>query len=168
MAPPKLHPALLGGLFAGVLSALPFVNLANCCCLWMIAGGVLAAYIMQLNHPSPITVGDGAAVGFLAGIFGAIVMLVVDIPIRAFVLPLLPEMGTWRTRRSEMPPEVREALRNVGPQVIALAGGVIFIAIELIFSTLGGLFGALVFRKASPPSEPAPAPAQTQDQDQHR
>lgn len=160
MGPPKLQPALLGGLFAGVLSALPFVNLANCCCLWMIAGGVVAAYVMQLNHPWPITVGQGAAVGFLAGIVGAIVTFALDIPIRAFILPLLPEMGVWRGgRRGDVPPEVREALRTVGPQAIAVVSGVIFVGIELIFSTLGGLFGALVFSKPTPPAEPPSSPS---------
>jgi hypothetical protein len=159
MAPPKLQPALLGGLLAGVLSALPFVNMANCCCLWMVAGGVMAAYLMQLNHPLPISVGNGAAVGFLAGLFGTLITLVLDVPMRAFVLPLLPQMSTWRTaRRSDLPPEVRDALRQIGPQIIAVLGGVIFFAIELIFSTLGGLFGALIFRKPAPPAGPPPAP----------
>jgi len=158
MAPPKLQPALLGGLFAGVLSSLPFVNMANCCCLWLIAGGVVAAYVMQANHPLPITLGHGAAVGFLAGIFGVIIALLVDIPIRAFILPLLPEIGAWRSsRRSDLPPEVRDAMRHLGPQLMAIIGGAIFLVIALIFSTIGGLFGALVFRKAAPPSEPPPS-----------
>jgi hypothetical protein len=48
-AAPKLQPALFGGLFIGVLSALPIINIANCCCLWVIGGGVLATYLMQLS-----------------------------------------------------------------------------------------------------------------------
>ena len=40
----RLQPAFWGGLFIGVLSALPFVSVGNCCCcLWVVAGGVLAA-----------------------------------------------------------------------------------------------------------------------------
>ena len=39
-AAPKLQPALYGGLFIGVLSALPLINIGNCCCLWVIGGGV--------------------------------------------------------------------------------------------------------------------------------
>ena len=35
-----LQPALYGGLFIGVLSALPVVNIGNCCCLWFAGGGV--------------------------------------------------------------------------------------------------------------------------------
>ena len=68
MGPAKLQPALLGGIVMGVLSVLPFVNLVNaCCCGWVLFGGALAAYLMQQNHPAPITAGDGAIVGLLAG-----------------------------------------------------------------------------------------------------
>ncbi len=46
LAAPCYTPALLGGLFIGMLSALPIVSVGNCCCcLWMIGGGVLAAYL---------------------------------------------------------------------------------------------------------------------------
>ena len=62
-APPRLQPAFCGGLFIGVLSALPIINIGNCCCLWVLGGGVLAAYLMQQNHPYPITAADGALVG---------------------------------------------------------------------------------------------------------
>ena len=36
---------------------------------------------MQQNHPEPITPGDGALVGLLAGVIGAVVWLVLSIPI---------------------------------------------------------------------------------------
>jgi hypothetical protein len=162
MAPPKLQPALLGGLFAGVLSALPFVNMANCCCLWVIAGGVMAAYIMQQNHPLPVTLGNGASVGLLAGIFGAIITFAAATLIRQLFGPMLPGFvaapGTFRTRR-DMPPEVRDVMRSIGPHALAILSGILFVVIELVFSTLGGLFGALAFRKAGAPAEPPPPPS---------
>ena len=46
------QPALLGGLFIGVLSILPYVQI--CCCLWVIVGGVLVAYLQQQEKPEPI------------------------------------------------------------------------------------------------------------------
>ena len=73
MPPAKLQPALLGGVTIGVLSALPVINLANCCCAWILFGGALSAYLMQQNHPEPIQVGDGAIAGLLAGVMGAFV-----------------------------------------------------------------------------------------------
>ena len=42
-----IQPALLGGVAMGVLSALPVINIANCCCAWILFGGGLAAYLMQ-------------------------------------------------------------------------------------------------------------------------
>ena len=66
MAAPKLVPALLGGLFIGVLSSLPLVSAVNtCCCLWVVTGGMLAAWLMQQNTVRPITIGEGALVGLL-------------------------------------------------------------------------------------------------------
>ena len=158
MAAPKLQPGLLGGLFIGILSALPFVNIANCCCLWVITGGMLAAYVMQQNHAEPITVGDGALVGLLAGFVGAITHLLVSLPLQAYLGPI---MSGWsdnmmRGRRSDMPPELRRLMNEMGPQTIVLIGGVIFGGIALVFATLGGMLGAVFFRKAPPPAPQAP------------
>ena len=33
-----IQPVLLGGLFLGVLSALPIISAGNCCCLWTLGG----------------------------------------------------------------------------------------------------------------------------------
>ena len=56
----KLQPAILGGVLIGVLSALPIVSAGNlCCCLWVVLGGVVAAYLLQQNQSTPLNVGDG-------------------------------------------------------------------------------------------------------------
>ena len=56
----------------GVLSALPIVAGGNvCCCMWIISGGFLAAYLDSQNTSRSLTVGRGALVGFLAGVAGA-------------------------------------------------------------------------------------------------
>ena len=52
----KHQPALLGGLFIGVLSVLPIVSAANCCCLWVIVGGVLVVYLQQQKKPTPVEI----------------------------------------------------------------------------------------------------------------
>ena len=55
----KLQPAILGGVLIGVLSALPIVSAGNlCCCLWVVLGGVVAAYLLQQNQSTPLNVGD--------------------------------------------------------------------------------------------------------------
>src|SRR5438132_13671198 len=86
--PSKKQPALIGGLVLGVLSALPLVSAGNlCCCLWLVLGGAVAAYVLQQNQSAPITPGDGAVVGLLAGVIGAFVYLIVSIPVAMLLAP---------------------------------------------------------------------------------
>jgi len=71
----KHTPALLGGLFIGVLSSLPVVG--ACCCLWAVCGGMLVAYLQQQNLPDPIETADAVLGGVLAGLVGAIIASIV-------------------------------------------------------------------------------------------
>lgn len=166
----KLQPAVLGGVFIGVLSALPFVSLGNCCCLWVIGGGVLAAWLLQQNQSLPIENGDAALVGLYAGLIGAVVALVVQIPLTLALGPMQEEMiRQWAQRSGEMPEELREVFDNLqtsgGLSAIGLLVGFVFmLVIGAIFSTLGGLLGALFFRRQSPPSvPPLPPPGEAWD-----
>jgi uncharacterized protein YqgC (DUF456 family) len=78
----KLKPAIIGGIVVGLLSAIPFVNFLNiCCCLWAIIGGVLATYMYIKASPTPVKAGDGAVLGLLAGVVGALIYIVIGIPL---------------------------------------------------------------------------------------
>src|SRR6186713_1079524 len=83
----RLQPALLGGAFIGVLSSFLFLN--ACCCLWMLVGGMVAAYLFQQNHPHPMTAADGALVGLMAGVIGGALAAVLVVPIFMAVGPAL-------------------------------------------------------------------------------
>ena len=153
------QPALIGGLVVGVLSALPMVSLGNCCCLWILGGGVVAAYVLQSNEPGPIAPADGALVGLLAGLTGAAIHFVLSIPIdlafgpweRAFVQRLVdmannPQMQDTLTRSLE---------QNAAGGFVFLLLRRFFVLLAMmvlcsVFSTLGGLLGALMFKKAQP------------------
>jgi hypothetical protein len=157
MKPPKLHAALLGGLFIGVVSALPIVSALNsCCCLWLVTGGLLAAYVMQQNHPAPIALGDGAAVGFLSGLAGMAVLVVVSQALSVFHVAGLEEglRGISAPSDTGMSPEVSEMLRRMDPRLLAIVGGAIFVFVGLAASTVGGTIGAVLFRRAAPAPPP--------------
>jgi hypothetical protein len=156
-SPPKLLPGLLGGLFIGVLSALPLVSLANCCCLWVITGGFLAAWVQQQNHDLPITVVDGAIVGLLAGFFGGIVHYLVALPLELFLGTLVSGMpDSFMRARQDMPPEVRRLMNELGPQGMLLVGSLFFGGISVVFGMIGGVLGAVMIKKPSPPPPPPP------------
>jgi hypothetical protein len=145
----------------GVLSALPIIAAGNiCCCLWVVSGGAIAAYLLQQNMATPITPGDGALVGLLAGLIGALVQTVLSIPIDLMVGPMQRELVTRiLDMAGTMPPEMRDMIERAGRRSQMLPFMIIgrFVAlffglcIGAIFSTLGGLIGAMIFKKQMPP-----------------
>ncbi|MBY0492852.1 MAG: hypothetical protein K2Y23_01435 [Cyanobacteria bacterium] len=151
MSPAKTQPALIGGVALGVLSALPVINLANCCCAWVLFGGALAAYLMQQNHPEPITILDGVIVGLFAGLIGAFVAAVISIPLTLAMGPLRGEMVRGVLNNPDLPPEMRRLFEQFGAGPVIGAGFFLFFFISIVvnsmFGALGGLFGALIFRK---------------------
>ena len=153
-----LQPVLFGGLFMGVLSALPIISIGNCCCLWVTGGGVVTAYLTQHGRPDPIQLGEGAVGGFLSGIVGAVVYAVLALPIQLVTAPLQRGlMDGMLASAADLPPEVREMLESLGSGsgVGAVVVGFVFmLALGMVFSTLGGLLGALIFR-STPPAAPA-------------
>jgi hypothetical protein len=148
------QPALIGGLVGGVLSALPLIAGGNlCCCLWIVSGGAVAAYVLQQNQSLPIAPGDGALVGLLAGVIGAFVYLVLSIPINLLMTPMERVLFERLTETmSNLPPEFREYARSsVSGSVRLVFGFVLMLVLGAIFSTIGGWLGALMFRKRVPP-----------------
>jgi hypothetical protein len=158
-----LQPALLGGLFIGVLSALPIVSLCNCCCLWVIGGGALAAYLDQQQDPNPTTPVRGARAGLMAGVVGAVVWLMVSTVVNVALSPLQDAMLETVARNArDMPPELRawfESMANAEPSGFASVFWFGFmLVIGSAFAALGGAIGASYFRKDIPPALGGPVP----------
>lgn len=151
------QPALLGGLFIGVLSSLPVVSL--CCCLWVIAGGVLTAYLQQQNRTEPLEAGEAALGGLLAGFIGALIAVGVTA-----IFALSGDMEAQLRSAIEgmqIPLDVRDRMDAFiqGPALILLIATV-SLPVYAVFGMLGALLGSAIFRKKTPPAGPvAPAPA---------
>jgi len=131
----KLKPALLGGLVVGLLSAIPFIN--YCCCIWSIGGGVLAAYLYIKDSPTQVTTGDGAMVGGLAGVVGAIIYLVIGLPIA--ILFGMAAMEEQLTRSGVQLP--------FSGVLLMIVSGIVAAIILAVLATLGGLIGVAIFEK---------------------
>ena len=146
-----LQPAFLGGLFIGVLSALPILNVANCCCLWIVTGGALAAYLLQQSESHPIGVSRAAGVGLLSGVIGAGVWLVISVALDVIMAPLQQRMVDMMVRNSaDLPPDVREVLdtlasRAGGPMRLAV-GFAFLLATGIVFATIGAVIASSVLR----------------------
>ncbi len=172
-APDKWKPVIIGGVVMGVLSALPIIGAINCaCCILVIGGGALASYLYQKDFPPGLpgpNMGDGALIGLLAGLIGAVVDSIVSIPITLLGIGAAQMASALDMLRSspDIPPEVIGLLESMvagGAIGIGLLIGLVFsLVIFAIFGTLGGILGVAIFQKGSsaPPSAPAAGPPQT-------
>ena len=153
----RTQPVLLGGLFIGVLSALPVINAGNCCCcLWIVAGGVLTVYLRQQNMPGQIDAAEGALLGLMAGLLGGVIAAVLSIPIQMLLGPFQQDLlNRVLAGNEDLPPEMRDVLQR------ATAGGairavtmIVNVVISTVFGLLGGLLGVAIFKRNAPPQPP--------------
>jgi hypothetical protein len=145
----RLQPALLGGLFIGVLSSLPIINIGNvCCCLWVISGGTLAAWLLQQNQAEPLTGADGVLIGLMAGIVGAFTGALLQIPVEIWFGPIQRE---WIQRllqgQAEVPPQVLEMLDRRMSAATIVADLISRLVAYVIFGMVGGVLGVAIFRR---------------------
>ena len=141
--------ALMGGAVAGVLSGIPFVNCL--CCLWIIGGAMLAAYLLAKDSPVVLTAGDGAIVGVFTGIVAVVVQAILSFLFRPANREFFRRMmERFAEYAEEMPPGFEDFLEGGSTQV-----SVPMFLIGLVFSTiifsalgaLGGIIGISLFGK---------------------
>ncbi len=148
--PSKTVPILAGGLFLGALSAIPPISFLNCaCCILVIGGGFLASYLYMKDYPSDqprVTYGDGALLGLLAGLFGAVVDTVISIPIELMFGGFGNQEALDRLRDTlDIPPQLVEFLETMmagglsamGIFFSLVFGGVIFSVFAMVGAVLG-------------------------------
>ena len=155
----KLKPALIGGVVLGLLSVIPLVNLVNiCCCLWALLGGLLASYLYIKNSPVPARAGDGAILGALAGLVGAVIVVIIGIPIsiiaggitRELLIRLIENLNPGQAEAIRTQMEAGSTIPG------AILNGIILAVLLVIFSTIGGLLGVPIFEKRKGPIPPPP------------
>lgn len=178
--PGKLKPALICGSALGFVSAIPYLGccLNLLCCSVAVGGGFLATFLyLRKAPPTPETpYGDGAVLGLIAGPVGAVVWLIVNIPLTLLStrlgLEMDPEMIEDWLERFNVPQEsidqIVQTMQNVSQDPANLLAQLIvpfFIVLVAftIFAIVGGLIGAAVFHKKSASTvsqfEPPPPPA---------
>ena len=157
----KVRPALIGGVLVGLLTIIPVVN--SCCCLFAILGGMLASYLYVKKSPVPVTPGEGAFVGVLTGGIGALIFLVLGIPITYVTNPMIREwaMGILENANSTQAEMFRRQMQAESDSIASIIiTSLIFAVLLFIFSVIGGLIGTALFekRKGNATTPPPPPP----------
>ena len=161
--PSKIQPALLGGLVLGLGSVIPGLSL--CCCGWGIVGGALAAYLLIKRSPVfPITKGDGAAAGALAGVAGSFINLVIGVPLSLLrwnnVISQVQQRADTASDAAS-----REAVNQIAsimqshPVLIALGIWLILAIVGVGVAALGGVIGVAMFEKRKGQQYPPETPS---------
>jgi hypothetical protein len=144
--------ALLCGVGAAILSAIPIVSVG--CCLWMLGAGAVAVTLYRRQVPDTlITPGMGMKIGALAGAFGFMVNAVVTTA--SFVM--LRSSGNFRSAMQEQmqkqmssnpDPKVQEMMQRmldwVGtPQGAATLIVIVLVVMAVLFVLITAAGGAL-------------------------
>lgn len=157
----KLKPAIIGGVILGILSAIPAVN--TCCCIWAIVGGLIAANMYIKASPNPVTPADGAVVGAIAGVVGAVLIIIIGIPLQLIFGAAFASMmgGYMQSVDPNQAAQFQEAMAASIGFGRAILNGLIYSVCAVIFSAVGGLIGVAIFekRKGGPGTPPPPPPA---------
>lgn len=172
--PSKVKPALIAGVACGVASSIPIVNCINvCCCALIIGGGFLAAFLYLKEAPPTAAApyGDGAVLGLLAGVFGALTATVIGIPLRLLMMRIgfQPDMAQLEEalQNADLPPQalefIQQFLSGGGLGLFAILISLITsLIIYSIFGLVGGIIGVAVLHKkqlgAGPVGGSAPPP----------
>ncbi len=147
--------ALIGGAGAGVLSGVPFVSCL--CCLWIIGGAMLAAYLLAKDSPVVLTAGDGAIVGVFTGIVAVVVQAIISFLFRPFNREFFRRMiDRFTEYAEEMPPGIEDFLEGGSTQVSVPAFLIGILGSAIVFAALGalgGIIGISLFGKKFLPSK---------------
>ena len=166
--PSKTIPVVAGGLFLGVLSGIPVINFINCaCCALVIGGGILSSYLYMKDYPPEqprVQYGDGALLGLLAGLLGAVVSTIIAIPFQLLVGGA-SNAGMLEALRSQpdIPAEIIDMIEPFfqgGINMLAILFGLLVGSVLYsIFGMLGGVIGVALFGpKGGNAPQAAPAP----------
>lgn len=147
--------ALLSGIGAAVLSAIPFVSLG--CCLWMLCAGAFSVALYRKQVPGTlITPGMGMRLGALAGVFGFVANAIVS------TLSLVSQRTNFRQAMEEQmhkqmagntDPKVQQMVQNMldwmstpqGEATLIVMFLVIFGIVFVVLTAAGGAIGASMF-----------------------
>jgi hypothetical protein len=141
---------LIAGAAVGVVGSLPVLNLVNCVlCIWVWLGGALAVYTYRrlqggLENP---TVKQGAGLGALSGVVGALIGAVVFAIGSSLTIPIMNQLAGLLDMGDEL-------FGGMGSGSV-LGSTLVWLVIDLVlypaFGAIGGAIAASLYQKKALP-----------------
>ena len=158
-----LQPALAGGMFLALTWSVPIINFGNAlCCMWVLMGGGIAAFMVSKQRPAGITYGDGAFAGVLSGLVGAVFATLLSIPIQIISARIFgSQQQAFEEMMKDVPgfegPMKDLLLEMASPQITAAKLLFVFISDLLIFALfamVGGILTVAILNKRKQAGRP--------------
>ena len=143
-------------MFLGLLSSVPVISAGNIlCCMWVLLGGGIAAVLLTRQRPlSSISYGDGAFVGVMSGLFGAVVGTIVQLAFRVVTAPLVADQQQQLEKIMDqvgLEGGMRDfLLRTFSGEISTLTVMFTFISnllVYALFAMIGGIIALAILRK---------------------
>ncbi len=146
----KWNSALLGGVVIGVVSGIPILNFINCaCCAGVIGGGMFTIYLYRRQQAPEgrVSMSDGALLGFLAGVIGAVIAVVLTSITGSLSVNFLDFVSQYISD-----PDIQSIFDEIPARTLTggtfIIGLIINLIINSIFGLVGGILGVALFGKA--------------------
>jgi hypothetical protein len=131
--------SLIGGIVIAALANIPVINLINCLlCIGYWAGAILAVWLYKKFEGS-LTLGQGVAVGALAGFWSGLINFILGLISAAGIATLIT------TLNQILPPDTLNLQPDYAGR-LAILFNLIGVFLNLILGTLGGLIGGAIFQ----------------------
>jgi hypothetical protein len=163
----KTRAAVIGGVALGLLSAIPPISFANiCCCVWVLGGGALAAYLYMQRTSSAVTLAEGAQLGASAGAVGTVVAHAIGIPLglllgdpfNRLLVRMVENFSPQQADEVRRQLEIAQAQTFVQKLPVILGSLLLNTIVYIAFATLGGLLAIRLFEKRRSSVSDAPPP----------
>jgi hypothetical protein len=133
--------ALIVGLLTALLSSIPILSLVNCLlCGWLWMGGIFGVWLYRYFTNQTLDMGRGALLGLVGGIIGAVVSTLLGL--------LFKSAGALSPEQIQQMEEVFGESAKIfqDPAAIATIGLVVSLVLFPVFTAIGGLIGAAIFK----------------------
>ena len=152
---PRMKAAVIGGVGAGLLSAITSVIpiISCCCCLLALGGGVLTVFLYTKDTNLPVTPAEGAKLTLVAGGIAAVIYFVVNLVVNVII-------GTAAMAAQMEQMERAGVSVPLSGMALAFVGSLMGAVGVFALTVLGGVIGAAIFGKggAGGPGTPPPPP----------
>ena len=145
------RPTLIGSLIVAVPSLISFFTYPNrFFWFWSLIGGIVAAWLLSRASSRRLTLGDGAKIGFMSGLIGGAIYLVISAPVFAAwrIDQLIEELLKTPNPPAGWVETFMQVKQSFALRVmLSLIMSVIPSLVMMGFTVLGGLLGVAIFEK---------------------